>query len=259
MAPEKRRPGDPYVSVRNFSKKFCRNLRRGIFYSMTDVAKSSLGVKPDTARIRRDEFWAVDAVSFELAKGESLGIIGANGSGKTTLLRMLAGIFPPDKGDAEISGKVSALLSLGVGFHPYMTVKENVYINGTILGMSRREIDEAFDFIIEFSGVKEFVKAPAGILSAGMNIRLGFSIAIAVKPDILLIDEVLSVGDKNFREKCINQIKANIGDSITIVVSHTMEMITGLCNRVMVMEKGKVAHEGGDVNSGIEYYHSIKN
>lgn len=247
------------LTVRDFSKKFCKNLRRSIFYGITDVIKSSFNFQPDTFNIRKDEFWAVDNITFKLKKGDALGIIGSNGSGKTTLLRMLAGILPPDKGEAITQGRVSSLLSLGVGFHPYMTVKENIYINGTILGMNRKEIDEMFDFIIDFSGVKDFIKAPAGVLSAGMKVRLGFSIAIAVKPDIFLVDEVLSVGDKKFREKCINQIKMTGNNTITIFISHNMEMVRGICNRIVVMDKGKIIHDANDIEKGIEYYNSLRN
>ena len=247
------------ISARSFSKKFCKNLRRSIFYGITDVIQSSVGIRPNSNDIRKDEFWAVDNITFALQKGDSLGIIGSNGSGKTTLLRMLAGILPPDKGEAVTRGRVSSLLSLGVGFHPYMSVKENIYINGTILGMRRKKIDEMFDFIIDFSGVKDFINAPAGSLSAGMNVRLGFSIAIAVQPDIFLIDEVLSVGDKNFREKCIVEIEKHSNNSIILFVSHNMEMIRGVCNRIMVMDKGKIIHDTKDIEKGIAYYHSLKN
>lgn len=242
------------LSVRCLSKKFCKNLRRSIFYGITDVIKSAAGIRPNTSDIRKEEFWAVNDISFKMQKGETLGIIGSNGSGKTTLLRMLASILTPDRGEALIQGRRASLLSMGIGFHPYMTVKENIYINGTILGMSREEIDEMFDFIIEFSGVKDFVYAPAGALSAGMNVKLGFSIAVAVQPDIFLIDEVLAVGDRKFREKCISEITKSCGKSIIIFISHNMDMVRRICNRIMVMEKGEIVYDGSDVEKGIEKY-----
>lgn len=248
---------DCNLSVNNFSKKFCKNLRRSMLYGITDIVKSSFGIRPDTTRIRKDEFWAVDNISFKCGKGDILGIIGANGSGKTTLLRMLAGIFPPDKGNAELTGRVSAILSPGAGFHPHMTVRENIYVNGTILGMTRLEIDEKFDFIIAFSGIKDFINAPVAALSTGMHVRLGFSIALAVKSDIFLIDEILSIGDSRFREKSIAELKKISQESTILFVSHNMEMIRSICNRIIVLHKGRMVHEGSDVAGGIEYYYSI--
>lgn len=245
------------ISASHLSKKFCKNLRRSMFYGLSDITKCALGVRPDTQRLRRDEFWAVDDMSFELAKGQVLGIIGPNGSGKTTLLRMLAQIFPPDRGEAVIQGRVAALLTLGAGFHPHMTVYENIYINGTILGMTRREIDEKLDSIIDFSGIKDFIRAPVAALSDGMYIRLGFSIAIAINPDIFLIDEILAVGDKEFREKCIEEINKVSQESTILFVSHNMEMVERICNRIIVLNRGKMVHEGSDVSGGIEYYYSV--
>ena len=229
-----------------------------MFYGLTDIIKSSLGIVSNNKTLRRDEFWAVDNISFKLDKGDILGIIGPNGSGKTTLLRMLAKIFPPDKGEAVIQGRVATLLTIGAGFHPHMTVHENIYINGTILGMTRKEIDGKFDRIIDFSGIKDFLNAPVAALSNGMYVRLGFSIALAMEPDIFLIDEVLSIVDREFREKSIDEIIKNAQNALIIFVSHNMEMIQRVCNRIIVLHKGKMVHEGCDVERGIEYYYSIR-
>jgi len=247
-----------YLSAKELSKKFCKNLRRSMFYGLSDIIKSTAGIRSSNDSLRREEFWAVDNITFNCNKGDILGIIGPNGSGKTTLLRMLAKIFPPDRGEAFIQGRVATLLTIGAGFHPHMTVHENIYINGTILGMTRREIDGKFDRIIDFSGIKDFLNAPVAALSNGMYVRLGFSIALAMEPDIFLIDEVLSVGDNKFREKSINEMKKSLKDSITLFVSHNMEMVKRFCNRIMVMEKGKSVYESNDVSEGIEYYSSQK-
>ncbi len=250
--------GDIHLSIENFSKKFCKNLKRSMLYGITDIMKSSFDIRPDTTRLRNDEFWAVNNICFECRKGDVLGIIGANGSGKTTLLRILAGIFPPDMGKAELTGRVSAILSPGAGFHPHMTVRENIYVNGTILGMKRSEIDEKFDFIINSSGIKDFIDAPVAALSTGMHVRLGFSIALAVKSDIFLIDEILSIGDNRFREKCIEEITRRSKESIVLFVSHNMKMVKRVCNRIVVLHKGRMVHESSDVACGIEYYTSLQ-
>ena len=150
------------------------------------------------------------------------------------------------------------LLTIGAGFHPHMTVQENMYINGTILGMSSKEIDEKYQSIIDFSGIKGFEKAPVGALSDGMYLRLGFAIAIAMKPDIYLIDEVLSIGDKEFRKKCIEEINKFSKKSSVVFVSHNMEMIREVCNRIIVLNKGKMTFEGDNIDEGIEYYFSLK-
>lgn len=246
------------ISTQNLSKKFCKNLRRSMLYGLIDIAKGTFGIRSNSQDLRKDEFWALDNVSFELKKGEVLGVIGPNGSGKTTLLRLLAKIFPPDKGVAVIQGRVATLLTIGAGFHPHMTVQENMYINGTILGMSSKEIDEKYQSIINFSGIRDFEKAPVAALSDGMYLRLGFSIAIAMEPDIYLIDEVLSMGDKEFRNKCIEEIKRISQRSSVVFVSHNMEMTKKVCNRVIVMNKGKKVYESRDAPDGIEYYNSIQ-
>jgi lipopolysaccharide transport system ATP-binding protein len=255
VAAEQQIPG---LSVTGISKKFCKNLRRSMVYGLTDIAGSTLGIRPGARRLRRDEFWAVKGVSLSLNKGDMIGLIGPNGSGKTTLLRLLAGIFPPDDGAATLYGRVAALLTIGAGFHPHLTVRDNVYINGTILGMTRKEIDEKFDAIIAFSGIGDFIQAPVAALSDGMYVRLGFSIALAMKPDIFLIDEVLAVSDREFREKCIDALKKIARESAAIFVSHNMEIVLKICNGIVVMNRGAVAYESKNVAEGIAYYNSLK-
>ena len=217
---------DVVVSVKNVSKKFCRNLRRSMAYGILDLSKNLMGLKPDTSTLNRDEFWALDDVSFELRRGETLGIIGINGSGKSTLLRLLSGIFPPDKGEIAVKGRIGSLIAVGAGFHPHMTGRENVFLNGAILGMSRKEIEKKYDSIVGFAEIGDFLEAPVSTYSSGMRVRLGFAIAVHCEPDILLIDEVLSVGDLSFRNKSLRHM-ANFRAKAKalIFISHNLEQV----------------------------------
>ena len=248
---------DVVLRVEHLSKKFCRTLKRSMFYGTIDIMRSMLGIPYDTGKLRKDEFWALDDVSFELRKGETLGIIGENGSGKSTLLRLITGIFPPDRGRITFKGRIGALIAVGAGFHPHMTGRENVYLNGTILGMTRKEIDEKFGEIVEFADIGEFIDAPVNTYSSGMRVRLGFSIAVHGNPDILLVDEILSVGDLSFGNKSMRKMaefreKANA----LIFISHNLEQVRNLCNRVIVLDHGKILFEG-DTHEALVFYEEI--
>ena len=253
---DKNENGEVVVSVKNISKKFCRHLRRSMKYGIFDLSKNLVGIKPDSSSLRRDEFWAVKDINFELRKGQVLGLIGLNGSGKTTLLRLLAGIFPPDEGEITIKGRVGALIAVGAGFHPHMTGRENIYLNGTILGMTRKELDSKFDDIVEFAEVGEFLDAPVSTYSSGMRVKLGFAIAVHIDPDVLIIDEVLSVGDIAFKSKCFNAINKLMKDTAVIFVSHNLPQVSRICTDIIVMDEGMAEYQGGDVCAGIEYYQS---
>ena len=190
-------------------------------------------------------FWALKEVSFKVHEGESLGIIGSNGSGKTTLLRVIGGIFKPDEGFIKVEGRVSTLLSIAAGFQPELSGLENIYLNGAILGLKREKIDAIIDDIVDFSELNSFIDVPVKTYSSGMHARLGFSIAVNIERDVILIDEILGVGDKGFREKCkwkMNQFKEQ-GKTI-VLVSHDMEAIKGFCSRVILLDKGTVLGEG---------------
>ena len=248
---------DVVLSVCDVSKKFCRNLKRSMLYGVKDLTHNLIGAKQDTANLRKDEFWALDHVAFELRKGDTLGIIGANGSGKTTLLRLLTGIFPPDAGEIRIKGRIGALVAVGAGFHPHMTGRENIYLNGTILGMHREEIREKFDQIVDFAEIGDFLDAPVSTYSSGMRVRLGFAIAVHCEPDILLVDEVLSVGDLGFRNKSLRRMnefreKANA----LIFVSHNLEQVRELCNRVIILDKGRIVYSGS-THAGCATYEEV--
>jgi len=247
-------PDNVVVSVKNVSKKFCKNLRRSMAYGIADLAKNLVGVKSDSSTLRRDEFWALKDISFKLIKGEALGLIGMNGSGKTTLLRLITGIFPPDKGEIVINGRVGAVIALGAGFHPHMTGWENTYLNGSILGMTRKEINLRINDIIDFSEIGEFINAPVSTYSSGMRVRLGFAIAAYLYPEILLVDEVLAVGDIGFRRKCLNHMRnfINSGGSC-VFVSHNLHMVQSFCNRCLLLKNGEVQYIG-DTIKAIDHY-----
>lgn len=196
-------------------------------------------------RARYEEFWALDDVSFDVDHGATLGIIGSNGSGKSTMLKCLTGIYRPDRGSVSVNGNVAALLELGAGFHVELSGRENVYLNGAILGMSKADVERQFDSIVEFAGLERFIDTPVKNYSSGMTIRLGFSIAAHVEPEILLIDEVLTVGDQSFQRKSSEKIEEFRREGRTIVVvSHSLPAVQQLCKEVVWLEKGKLKMRG---------------
>ena len=196
-------------------------------------------------RAKYEEFIALNDVSFDVPHGATLGIIGSNGSGKTTMLKCLTGIYTPERGSIKIDGKVAALLELGAGFHPELTGSENVYLNGAILGMTKRDVELKFDKIVEFAGLEKFINTPVKNFSSGMIVRLGFSIAAHVEPKILLIDEILSVGDQDFQRKSTEKIEEFRREGRTIVVvSHSLGLVQQLCKEVIWLDKGKIRQSG---------------
>ncbi|MBL8012718.1 MAG: ABC transporter ATP-binding protein [Candidatus Omnitrophica bacterium] len=248
------------IQFESVGKKFSKSLQRSMFYGALDVFQTALGRMPDSTCLRPDEFWAIDGVSFELKKGETLGIIGSNGSGKTTLLRMLNGIFMPDKGRITIQGKVGALIQVGAGFHPLLSGRDNIYINGAILGMTKKEIDQKFDSIVDFADIGDFLDAPVKHYSSGMFVRLGFAIAIHCEPDILLIDEILSVGDLKFQLKCNKFITENLlKRGCTIVfVSHNRYAIQDICQKVLYLSHGRMIQLGETTEVMNRYLNDIQ-
>ena len=196
-------------------------------------------------RAKYEEFIALNDVSFDVPHGATLGIIGSNGSGKTTMLKCLTGIYTPERGSIKIDGKVAALLELGAGFHPELTGSENVYLNGAILGMTKRDVELKFDKIVEFAGLEKFINTPVKNFSSGMVVRLGFSIAAHVEPKILLIDEILSVGDQDFQRKRTEKLEEFRREGRTIVVvSHSLGLVQQLCKEVIWLDKGKIRQSG---------------
>lgn len=244
---------DTVLQATGIGKKFCKNLRRSMTYGIGELAKNLVGISPNLNTLRKDEFWALQEMDLELKRGEVLGLIGPNGCGKSTLLRLLAGILPLDKGKTQSRGRVGALIALGAGFHPYMTARENIYLNGTILGMSHEEIKRKFDDIVAFSELEKFVDTPVATFSSGMRVRLGFAIAIHCEPNILLVDEVLAVGDVGFRAKCYHHITRLMEHTGIILVTHSMAHVARYCDRVMLLDHGEVKFTGSTVE-GIEHY-----
>jgi lipopolysaccharide transport system ATP-binding protein len=193
----------------------------------------------------RHEFWALKDVSFSVGRGEALGIIGHNGAGKSTILKILSGLLKPTKGTIEVNGSLSALIEVGAGFHPDLTGRENIYLNGAILGLSRTDVAKKFDQIVEFSGLSEFLDTPVKRYSTGMYARLGFSVAAHVDPDILVVDEVLSVGDFLFQKQCMERMKEILDRGSAIVfVSHNLQAVAGFCTRAILLDHGQATHEG---------------
>ena len=229
--------GDPLaVVVENASKRF------RLYKDRPSSLKERLtSVRPP----RSEEFWALQDVSMEIPAGSTFGLIGHNGSGKSTLLRLMAGIHPPTSGRVEVTGRISALLELGAGFHPELTGRENVYLNGAILGLGEREVDAVFDDVVAFAGLEEFIDAPVKIYSSGMYVRLGFSVAVHVEPDVLLVDEVMAVGDEDFQRRCMDHLFELNRSGVTIVmVTHSLGLVEGICDRVALLDRGRVVKEG---------------
>ena len=223
------------IEVENVSKKFRIPVERAdtVFERLLSIFSGGL---------RYREFWALRDVSFTVGKGEIFGIIGPNGGGKTTLLSIVAGILSPDSGEVRVEGKVVPILGLGIGFNPELSVRDNVIIYGTIMGLSRKEIERKFEDILEFAEIEEFSNAKLKMLSSGMRARIAFSTVINTEPDILIVDEVLAVGDVQFRRKCYKRLKELNEEGVTVLlVSHSPGMVKGFCDKVMLLNRRVIA------------------
>ena len=240
---------DVAIKVENISK----------LYQIGDTSSGSLresiaGLFSSGGKRRTEDFWALKDISFEVKKGEAVGIVGKNGAGKSTLLKVLSRITEPTRGRIEINGRVSSLLEVGTGFHPELTGRENVYLNGTILGMSRAEVKAKFDEIVDFSGVEKFLDTPVKRYSSGMKVRLAFAVAAHLEPEILIIDEVLAVGDAEFQKKCLGKMEDVAGEGRTILfVSHNMGAVKNLCHNGILLKHGEKIKEGTAADV-VDYY-----
>ncbi len=233
------------IKVEGVSKKFCRSLKKSLWYGLQDLGREITGRRhAGNGELRPEEFWAVKDVSFELRRGECLGLIGRNGAGKTTLLRMLNGLIKPDTGRIEMRGRVGALIALGAGFNPILTGRENIHVNASVLGLTKHEIDSKIEDIIDFAEIREFIDMPVQSYSSGMSVRLGFAVASTLNPDILILDEVLAVGDANFQSKCFQRIGKVIENSAVILVSHYPHHIKKMCDRALLLERGYMVDQG---------------
>jgi lipopolysaccharide transport system ATP-binding protein len=244
----------PIIELKNISK--CYKLGSigsgSLRQDMSRFFNKKSRHEPDT-----NEFWALRDISFEVQKGEVLGIIGHNGAGKSTLLKILSRITDPNTGEAKLRGRVASLLEVGTGFHPELTGRENIYLNGATLGMRKSEIDSKLDEIVDFSGCEKFIDTPVKRYSSGMTVRLGFAVAAHLEPEILIIDEVLAVGDIAFQEKCLGKMKDVAGHGKTVLfVSHQMVAVENLCSRSILLEKGRI-HSIGNTSDIIDNYRKL--
>ena len=242
---------DIVVKIENISKNFFLG-QRGYQSFREDMVNFFVRKEKN-----RELFWALKNISFELKKGEILGIIGPNGAGKSTLLKMLARVMVPTSGKVFIEGRIGALIELAAGFHPELTGRENIYLYGSIMGMKKREINEKFQEIVDFSGLEKFLDTPLKRYSSGMKARLGFSVSAHINPNILLIDEVLSVGDLSFQAKCLSKMEEYKNKGITIIfVSHNMDSIRKICQRTILLKKGQILIDG-DTGEAIDKYFRV--
>ena len=242
------------IEVESLWKKYCRDLKRSLHYGLKDLF-SELCIKPASSELRSDEFWAIQNVSFKLQRGQCLGLIGGNGAGKSTLLKILSGLVRPTRGRVKVNGSIQSLIELGTGFHPSLNGVENIIINGTILGLPQEDIKKKTDEILDFAELREFANTPVQSYSTGMKARLGFSIAIQMNPDILLIDEVLSVGDQSFKEKSRQAIRQKINQNkVVILTSHNTPFISNVATEGLYINRGKQEYYGPNFNEADNKY-----
>lgn len=259
----------PIIDIRGIGKKYTINHSTGGYVALRDVianifknpfrfathkAKAAMGINT------KEAFWALQGVDLSIGKGEIVGIIGSNGAGKSTLLKILTGITPPTEGEIIMRGRVASLLEVGTGFHPELTGRENIYLNGAILGMTRKEISQKFDAIVAFSGVEKFLDTPVRYYSSGMYVRLAFSVAAHMEPDILLVDEVLAVGDAEFQKKCLGKMEEVVRETgrTILFVSHNMAAVEKLCTKCVLIDGGKVKMIGKTKDVIDFYLHTRK-
>ncbi|MCA1632272.1 MAG: polysaccharide ABC transporter ATP-binding protein [Acidobacteria bacterium] len=251
--------GQPVISVTRLSKKYCRELRRSLRYGLYDMARElSCWVGRDlSSELRGAEFWALRDISFELRAGESLAVIGANGAGKSTLLKVLYGLVKPDSGHVSVAGRVEAMIALGTGFNPVLSGRENVYVNAAIHGLSRRQVDLLMDKIADFAGLHEFMDTPVQYYSSGMQARLSYAVAAHLNPDVLLVDEVLAVGDLAYQRKCFGHMRKYLDAGGSLVfVSHSPYQIQSICQRGILLEHGRLTFSGTAVEALNHYFES---
>lgn len=253
---------DNIIEVRNLGKKYIINHQQERYTALRDVMVNKVKNfgKKKIQTGEKEEFWAIKDVSFDIKQGDKVGIIGRNGAGKSTLLKLLSRITEPTTGSIAVNGRVASLLEVGTGFHPELTGRENIYLNGAILGMGRQEIKKKFDEIVEFSEVEKFLDTPVKRYSSGMYVRLAFSVAAHMEPEILIVDEVLAVGDSQFQKKCLGKMGDVSKQGRTVLfVSHNMGAIQQLCDKGILLEKGKVKMAIDDIHTLVKEYANQSN
>ncbi len=259
----------PIIEIKGISKKYNILHHRGRYIALRDILTNILAhpidffahkIKQIIGKDTREEFWALKGIDVSIEKGEAIGLIGPNGAGKSTLLKVLTGITPPTEGEIILRGRVASLLEVGTGFHPELSGRDNIFLNGAILGMTKKEILAKFDEIVAFAGIEKFLDTPVKHYSSGMYVRLAFSVAAHLEPDILLVDEVLAVGDAEFQKKCLgkmDEVTKSAGRTI-ILVSHNMGAIQRLCKKTIFIKEGKVAMVG-ETRAVIDHYLNYAN
>ncbi len=255
---------EPIIQVENLGKRYRIGVQEAPADTWQGMVKDLVGAsfrylrqmsRPPT---EAETLWALRGVSFEMHQGEVLGVIGRNGAGKSTMLKILSRITDPTEGRAVINGRVGSLLEVGTGFHPELTGRENIYLNGAILGMKRREIERKFDEIVDFAEIDKFIDTPVKRYSSGMHVRLAFAVAAHLEPEILIVDEVLAVGDANFQRKCLGKMEGVASEGRTIIfVSHNMQAVARLCNRVITLNEGTILYEGDPTEAISKYFAGI--
>jgi lipopolysaccharide transport system ATP-binding protein len=252
----------PIIEVQNLSKKYKIGATQTRYLSLRDSLSTTFGRLKDWTTLKKmsnleqlnTDFWALKDINFQVNAGESIGIIGRNGAGKSTLLKILSRITPPTSGNAIMRGRLASLLEVGTGFHPELTGRENVYFNGSILGLRKAEIDRKFDEIVDFSGVERFIDTPLKNYSSGMQLRLAFAVAAHLEPEILIIDEVLAVGDAEFQKKCLGKMDDVSQSGRTVIfVSHNLAAVRQLCKRGIIMDKGEIKYDS-TIDKAIDFY-----
>ena len=245
--------GDGILVVKGVSKRFSRTIRGKRRQLIRQFSRAVFGRPDDSESLAPDEFWALDDVSFELRRGEALGLVGLNGAGKSTLLSIIARQLLPDRGMVRSRGRIAAMVNLTAGFEDSLTGRENIFLKGALYGRSRGQILESFEDIVEFGEVNRFLDSPVGTYSSGMRMRLAFAVAIHTEPDLLLIDEVLSVGDFRFRQKCLGKLNTLRAAASFVFVSHSFQEMARFCNRLLVLDGGRLVFDG-PTQLGLEYY-----
>ena len=255
----KPRNPDVILDVKNVWKIYCRNLKQSMWYGLKDLGREITGggVARTSSQLRPGEFCAVQDATFQVRRGECVAMIGPNGAGKSTMLKMINGLIRPNSGEIKIAGKVGALIELGTGFNPILSGRENIYVNAAVLGMSAKQVDRVFDDIVDFAELGHVINDPIKTYSTGMRVRLGFAVAANLRPTLLIIDEVLAVGDVGFRMKCLAHLNklAEEGSSI-ILVTHAVGMLQRVADRAVVFGQGKIIHDG-DLETGCSLYEQV--
>lgn len=250
---------DVILDVDHVWKIYCRNLKRAMWYGIQDLGREVVGAGRDRAQqdLRTGEFFAVRDSSFQVKQGECVAMIGPNGAGKSTMLKMINGLIKPDSGSIAIRGRIGALIELGTGFNPILSGRENIYINAAVLGMKKQDVDGMFDRIVDFAELGHVIDDPIKTYSTGMRVRLGFSVAANLRPQLLLMDEVLAVGDVGFRMKCFAHLTKLVKSGISIIlVTHAVGMLQRVATRSVVYGQGKIVHDG-DLESGCTIYEEM--